>query len=435
MLYFQLVIMAGTVMLAYYFECTDTFSVHVQGFFCYDTSYTKPYLGPEDRSAVPPPLLYALVAGLPTLLPPGRGSTVMGGGIVTVALSAPVRANRKWDKCPEGVTAPAFGDQPPLPFLEQSQCVETGGCRTGSRFRITVTETVLFLVQYTSKEFDRSEKTVATGDCCYLNPLVRRTFRFLGVYSFGLFTVDIFVNAGQVVTGNLAPYFLTVCKPNYTVLGCQQALRYISHQEACSGNQEDILRARKTFPCKEAALSLYAALYLAMYVTLTVQAKGTRSGQAGPVSGSGVSGLPDRAEPGRRVPEPLGGRHRRVHNRRSHRYLPGKLLLGEESPEHQPGSALLTLGRMESPLEKYIASQTPQKLNHHSQSSVSLQICQTEYSSSHSSTCSRGLIQETDDDDEDEESCYIKERLLVFLNWLQGLHWFQRISNRRWSEL
>lgn len=68
MLYFQLVIMAGTVMLAYYFEYTDTFSVHVQGFFCYDTTYTKPYLGPEDSSAVPPVLLYALVAGLPTLL-------------------------------------------------------------------------------------------------------------------------------------------------------------------------------------------------------------------------------------------------------------------------------------------------------------------------------------------------------------------------------
>ena len=68
MLYFQLVIMAGTVMLAYYFEYTDTFTVHVQGFFCYDTTYTKPYLGPEDSSAVPPVLLYALVAGLPTLL-------------------------------------------------------------------------------------------------------------------------------------------------------------------------------------------------------------------------------------------------------------------------------------------------------------------------------------------------------------------------------
>ena len=68
MLYFQLVILAGTVMLAYYFEYTDTFSVHMQGFFCYDSALTKPYLGGEERSAVPPALLYALVAGLPTLL-------------------------------------------------------------------------------------------------------------------------------------------------------------------------------------------------------------------------------------------------------------------------------------------------------------------------------------------------------------------------------
>ncbi|KAG5268216.1 hypothetical protein AALO_G00209570 [Alosa alosa] len=205
----ELVIMAGTVMLAYYFEYTDTFNVHVQGFFCYDSAYTKPYLGPEESSAIPPVLLYAVVAGVPTLV-------------------------------------------------------------------ITVTETVLFLMQYTSKELDSREKNIVTGDCCYLNPLVRRTFRFLGVYAFGLFTTDIFVNAGQVVTGNLAPHFLTVCKPNYTALGCQQALRYISHQEACTGNEDDILRARKTFPSKEAALSVYAALYLAMYITCTVKAKGTR---------------------------------------------------------------------------------------------------------------------------------------------------------------
>lgn len=68
MLYFQLVIMAGTVMLAYYFEYTDTFNVHVQGFFCYDSAYTKPYLGPEETSAIPPAVLYAVVAGVPTLV-------------------------------------------------------------------------------------------------------------------------------------------------------------------------------------------------------------------------------------------------------------------------------------------------------------------------------------------------------------------------------
>ncbi|XP_024910437.1 phospholipid phosphatase-related protein type 5 isoform X2 [Cynoglossus semilaevis] len=291
----ELVIMAGTVMLAYYFEYTDTFSVHVQGFFCYDNTYTKPYLGPEDSSAVPPVLLYALVTGLPTLL-------------------------------------------------------------------ITVTETVLFLVQYTSNDFDRSEKKVASGDCCYLNPLVRRTFRFLGVFTFGLFTVDIFVNAGQVVTGNLAPYFLTVCKPNFTALGCQQTIRYISHQEACTGNQDDILRARKTFPSKEAALSSYAALYLAMYVTTSVRAKGTRL--AKPLLSLGfmclafLTGLNRVAEYRNHWSDVIAGYIIGtaiatflvvcvVHN------FEGKLLLSEESSCEQQQPNMATL----SPMEKYMASQ------------------------------------------------------------------------------
>lgn len=77
MLYFQMVIMAGTVMLAYYFEYTDTFTVNVQGFFCHDSAYRKPYPGPEDSSAVPPVLLYSLAAGVPVLVvspgcPPSR---------------------------------------------------------------------------------------------------------------------------------------------------------------------------------------------------------------------------------------------------------------------------------------------------------------------------------------------------------------------------
>ncbi|XP_048832570.1 phospholipid phosphatase-related protein type 5 isoform X2 [Brienomyrus brachyistius] len=296
----ELVIMAGTVMLAYYFEYTDTFNVHVQGFFCYDSSYTKPYLGPEESSAVPPALLYAVVAGIPTLV-------------------------------------------------------------------ITVTESVLFLLQYTSKDFATREKTVVTGDCCYLNPLVRRTVRFLGVYIFGLFTTDIFVNAGQVVTGNLAPHFLTVCKPNYTALGCQHALRFISHQEACTGNEEDVLRARKTFPSKEAALSVYAALYLAMYISCTVKAKGTRL--AKPVLSLGLmclaflTGLNRVAEYRNHWADVIAGFIVGlaiatflvvcvVHN------FKGKLLSNETLEKDTPPSPPMTsLPRVESPLQKYIASQ------------------------------------------------------------------------------
>uniref|UniRef100_A0AAQ4S6E4 Phospholipid phosphatase related 2a n=1 Tax=Gasterosteus aculeatus aculeatus TaxID=481459 RepID=A0AAQ4S6E4_GASAC len=81
-----LVIMAGTVLLAYYFEYTDTFPVHVQGFFCYDKTFSKPYPGPDDASKIPPVLIYSLVTAIPTLtvrvrvLKCARGGMSGGGG-------------------------------------------------------------------------------------------------------------------------------------------------------------------------------------------------------------------------------------------------------------------------------------------------------------------------------------------------------------------
>ena len=82
-----------------------------------------------------------------------------------------------------------------------------------------------------------------------------------GVYSFGLFTTTIFANAGQVVTGNQTPHFLSACKPNYTALGCQSPLQYISERRACTGNPYLVASARKSFPSKDAALSFYSAVY------------------------------------------------------------------------------------------------------------------------------------------------------------------------------
>lgn len=84
------------------------------------------------------------------------------------------------------------------------------------------------------------------------------------MYIFGLFATDIFVNAGQLITGSLAPHFLSVCQPNYTALGCQDLAHFVSQSDACTGDPDDIMRARKTFPSKEAALSLFSAVYLAV---------------------------------------------------------------------------------------------------------------------------------------------------------------------------
>uniref|UniRef100_A0A3B3ZQV3 Phosphatidic acid phosphatase type 2/haloperoxidase domain-containing protein n=1 Tax=Periophthalmus magnuspinnatus TaxID=409849 RepID=A0A3B3ZQV3_9GOBI len=120
------------------------------------------------------------------------------------------------------------------------------------------------------------EKTIVTADCCYFNPLLRRIIRFLGVYTFGLFTTTIFANAGQVVTGNQTPHFLSACRPNYTALGCQSTLQYITERRACTGNPLIVMSARKSFPSKDAALSVYSAVYTVMYVTLVFKTKGTR---------------------------------------------------------------------------------------------------------------------------------------------------------------
>ncbi|GAB1288503.1 Phospholipid phosphatase-related protein type 1 [Apodemus speciosus] len=163
-----LVIMAGTVLLAYYFECTDTFQVHIQGFFCQDGDLMKPYPGTEEESFISPLVLYCVLAATPTAI------------------------------------------------------------------------------------------------------------IFIGVFAFGLFATDIFVNAGQVVTGHLTPYFLTVCQPNYTSTDCRAHHQFISNGNICTGDVEVIEKARRSFPSKHAALSIYSALYATMYITSTIRTKSSR---------------------------------------------------------------------------------------------------------------------------------------------------------------
>ncbi|XP_043573040.1 phospholipid phosphatase-related protein type 2a isoform X6 [Chiloscyllium plagiosum] len=97
-----------------------------------------------------------------------------------------------------------------------------------------------------------------------------------GVYTFGLCATDIFVNAGQVVTGSPAPHFMTVCQPNYTALGCQLSTQFVNSENACTGSPGVVSSARRAFPCKDSALTMYAAVYTVMYVTIMFQAKGTR---------------------------------------------------------------------------------------------------------------------------------------------------------------
>ncbi|XP_071656740.1 phospholipid phosphatase-related protein type 2 [Patagioenas fasciata] len=127
------------------------------------------------------------------------------------------------------------------------------------------------------------------GQRCCRGGALRRLLRFLGVFSFGLLATAIFANAGQVVTGAPAPHFLSVCRPNYSALGCTPPAappRFVPPGGApCAGDPPLVAAARRAFPCKEAALGAYAGAFAGLYVTLAWRGGGSRLAKPAAVLG------------------------------------------------------------------------------------------------------------------------------------------------------
>ncbi|XP_019745624.1 LOW QUALITY PROTEIN: phospholipid phosphatase-related protein type 4-like [Hippocampus comes] len=106
---------------------------------------------------------------------------------------------------------------------------------------------------------------------CHFNSFIRRAIRFVGVHAFGLCATALITDLLQLMTGYPAPYFLTVCKPNYTTLSvsCEQNPYVL--QDICSGvDAAAINRGRKSFPSQHATLASFAAVYVSMYFNSTL---------------------------------------------------------------------------------------------------------------------------------------------------------------------
>ncbi|XP_060640899.1 phospholipid phosphatase-related protein type 3 [Anolis sagrei] len=130
---------------------------------------------------------------------------------------------------------------------------------------IMVGEGIVYCLQSKTKGRGGSEGSINAGGCNF-NSFLRRTVRFVGVHVFGLCATALVTDVIQLATGYHAPFFLTVCKPNYTLLGIScDANPYIT-QDICAGQDlHAILSARKTFPSQHATLSAFAAVYVSMY--------------------------------------------------------------------------------------------------------------------------------------------------------------------------
>lgn len=67
-----------------------------------------------------------------------------------------------------------------IPTIQQSKYFVSKVIFFHSVSQISGVELVIFLLHYNSNILYDQEKVVVMGDCCYVNPMVRRTFRFLG---------------------------------------------------------------------------------------------------------------------------------------------------------------------------------------------------------------------------------------------------------------
>ncbi|XDV27130.1 hypothetical protein PO909_030714 [Leuciscus waleckii] len=106
---------------------------------------------------------------------------------------------------------------------------------------------------------------------CNFNSYIRRAVRFVGVHVFGLCVTALITDIIQLATGYHAPYFLTVCKPNYTSLNTSCDENSFIVDDICSGPDPAAINAgRKSFPSQHATLAAFAAVYISMYFNATL---------------------------------------------------------------------------------------------------------------------------------------------------------------------
>ncbi|XP_068176635.1 phospholipid phosphatase-related protein type 3 [Antennarius striatus] len=139
----------------------------------------------------------------------------------------------------------------------------------GPAASIMLVEGLVYCLQSRLK-LRRPEGSINAGGCNF-NSFLRRTVRFVGVHVFGLCATALVTDIIQLSTGYHAPFFLTVCKPNYTLAGVSCDRNAYITKDICSGHdQHAIMAARKSFPSQHATLSAFAAVYVSMYFNSTI---------------------------------------------------------------------------------------------------------------------------------------------------------------------
>ncbi|KAF7700461.1 phospholipid phosphatase-related protein type 3a [Silurus meridionalis] len=140
----------------------------------------------------------------------------------------------------------------------------------GPAASIMLAEALMYCTRSRVKFSPGSEGSINASGCSF-NSFLRRTVRFVGVHVFGLCSTALVTDVIQLCTGYHTPFFLTVCKPNYTLPGVSCLKEPYITQDICSGRDHYAIQsARKSFPSQHATLSGFAAVYISMYFNTTI---------------------------------------------------------------------------------------------------------------------------------------------------------------------
>ncbi|XP_006119902.1 phospholipid phosphatase-related protein type 4 [Pelodiscus sinensis] len=140
----------------------------------------------------------------------------------------------------------------------------------GPAITIMVGEGILYCCLSKRRNGIGAEANINAGGCNF-NSFLRRAVRFVGVHVFGLCSTALITDIIQLSTGYQTPYFLTVCKPNYTSLNVSCSENSYIVEDICSGSDPIIINGgRKSFPSQHATLAAFAAVYISMYFNSTL---------------------------------------------------------------------------------------------------------------------------------------------------------------------
>ncbi|KAG7261310.1 hypothetical protein CRUP_034480 [Coryphaenoides rupestris] len=92
------------------------------------------------------------------------------------------------------------------------------------------------------------------------NPYVSALYKQLGVFIFGCAVSQSFTDIAKVSVGRMRPHFMDVCRPDFSAINC--SLGYITSY-TCTGPENKVQEARKSFFSGHASFSMYTMLYLA----------------------------------------------------------------------------------------------------------------------------------------------------------------------------